>query len=29
MDGWEGGGRGMSEGDLRVPSPVICESHEL
>ena len=28
VDGWVGGG-GMSEGDLRPPSPVICKSHEL
>ena len=28
VDGWGGGG-GMSEGDLRPPSPVICRSHEL
>ena len=28
MGGWGGGG-GMSEGDLRPPSPVICKSHEL
>ena len=30
--GWMGGlvgGGGMSEGDLRPPSPVICKSHEL
>ena len=30
---WGGGGGGdlggMSEGDLRPPSPVICKSHEL
>ena len=26
MGGWVGG---MSEGDLRLPSPVICKSHEL
>ena len=24
-----GGGGGMGEGDLRLPSPVICKSHEL
>ena len=24
-----GGGRGMGEGDLRPPSPVVCKSHEL
>ena len=29
MDGWGGGGGGMSEGDLRPPSPVMCKSHEL
>ena len=30
MGGWVGGGGGgMSEGDLRPPSPAICESHEL
>ena len=27
VDGWGGGG--MSEGDLRPPSPAICKSHEL
>ena len=27
MGGWGGGG--MGEGDLRPPSPVICNSHEL
>ena len=27
--GWMGGGGGMSEGDLRPPSPVMCKSHEL
>ena len=29
MGGWVGGWGGMSEGDLRPPSPVICKSHEL
>ena len=30
VDGWVGGWVvGMSEGDLRPPSPVICKSHEL
>ena len=30
MCGWMGGGGGgMSEGDLRPLSPVICKSHEL
>ena len=30
MDGWGvGWGGGMGEGDLRLPSPVICKSHEL
>ena len=24
-----GGGRGMGEGELRPPSPVMCKSHEL
>ena len=24
-----GGGGGMSEGDRRPPSPVMCKSHEL
>ena len=28
VGGWGGGG-GMGEGDLRLPSPVICKSHEL
>ena len=28
VGGWVGGG-GMSEGDLRPPSPAICESDEL
>ena len=29
--GWGGGGGGggMGKGDLRLPSPVICKSHEL
>ena len=28
--GWMGGGGGgMSEGDLRPHSPVMCKSHEL
>ena len=27
--GGGGGGGGMGEGDLRPPSAVICESHEL
>ena len=28
--GWMGGGGGgMSEGDLRPPSPAICRSHEM
>ena len=30
MGGWVGGwGGGVSEGDLRPPSPVMCKSHEL
>ena len=32
MGGWVGGWvgvGGMSEGDLRPPSPVMCKSHEL
>ena len=29
VGGWVGGGGGMGEGDLRQPSPVTCESHEL
>ena len=29
VHGWVGGERGMGEGDLRPPSPVICKSHEL
>ena len=31
VGGWVGGGGGggMSEGDLRPPSPVMCKSHEL
>ena len=29
VGGWVGGGGGISEGDFRPPSPVICKSHKL